>query len=616
MNASFYRKVVYGCLIVLLWFPLSFIGEPPAVNDQGERTGGKLTRLRDEYDLSQANLGEIDPTSESMKLATLGLRGVAINVLWTMANEYKKTEDFDNFAATVNQITMLAPNFISVWEFQAHNETYNVSVEYDAYRMRYAWVKKGIDLLIRGTEYNRKDTRLVNYLSWFFGQKIGRADESKQFRELFREDHDYHAKLTETLHMPMDDREVVGPNRKDPDNWLVGRKVQLRAVNLVETVGVPIRGKSPVLFYADAPMLRINYSKAIEGEGWLGDVAGEAWRLSGQDWKDYGERPVPTSWGHDIRLGEFERYKQRTQDALHKLDELAGGLREQIFNERMALLRTDEREALNTPENKRTEQQMMLAMEAEPRVRPSAEDVANRVPADKRREAKRLAREATESELYASRIERYRDIVNFAYWRDRCELEQQTETLAGRQAIADADKALSEGIIEETATGKPGAKELYEMAWKEWAKVYEKYPHMTNDTEADDLVEAIDRYRSVLMQLEYRGLPADFPLRGLLEAQRKGGEILRADEKATEPKTTEPMDKADKPANDKPPATGDQPDSAGEKPAADATKPDDEKKQSDPSTKPEEAKPATETPAEDKSADDKKADEPATKADE
>lgn len=539
MNASFYRKVVYGVLIVLLWFPLSFIGEPPSVNEEGARTGGKLTMLRDEYDLSQANLGEIDPTSESMKLATLGMRGVAINVLWTMANEYKKKEDFDNFAATVNQITTLAPNFISVWEFQAHNETYNVSVEYDAYRMRYAWVKKGIDLLIRGTEFNRKDTRLINYLSWFFGHKIGTADEKKQFRQLFREDYDYHAKLNETLHMAMDDREVLGPNRKDPDNWLVSRKVQLRAVNLVETAGVPIRGKSPVLFYAEAPMRRINYSRAIEGEGWLGDVAGEAWRLSSEDWKEYGGLPIPTSWGHDVRLSELERYQERQQQALEELDEIAKGEREKIFNERMARLRTDEREALNTPPEKRTAQQEALAMEAEPKVRPSPDEVANRVPGEKRREAKRLAQEALETETHASRIERYRDIVNFAYWRDRCELEQMPEALAARQAMVDADKALAEGIIEATDTGKPGAKELYETAWKQWAKVYGKYPHMTNDTEADEVVEAIDRYRSVLLQLEYRGLPADFPLQGLLEAQRKGTAILQAEESSANEKTIE-----------------------------------------------------------------------------
>jgi hypothetical protein len=544
MNSSFYRKVVYGCLIVLLWFPLSFIGRPVSVDPDGTRNGGKLTQLRDENSLSQATLGEIDPTSESMKLATLGMRNVAVTVLWTMANEYKRTEDFDNFAATVNQITLLAPNFISVWEFQAHNETYNVSVEYDAYRMRYAWVKKGIDLLIRGTEHNKKDTRLVNYLSWFFGQKIGRADEHKQFRELFRNDHDYHTKLTETLHMQMDDLDVVGPNRKDPDNWLVGRRIQLRAVNLVETQGVPIRGKSPVLFYADAPMLRINYSKAIEDEGWLGDVAGEAWRLSGNDWKRYGEQPVPTSWGHDIRLGEYERYRELTAAGLKKLnEEIAPGVHEKLLAERQAKLKPEERAALEIPPEKRTNQQMMLAMEAEPKLAVNVEEVANLAPAEKRREAKLIARQCTEYDTIATRIERYRDIVNFKYWRTRCEVEQSPTALKARQLVADATKKYEQGDIDKS-------KELYESAWVEWAKVYDKYPEMMDDVEADDLVDSIQRYRKVLSQHDIHGLPEDFPLRRFLEVQRHGKEVLK--QEAAKPTEKEPMDKKPEDGHTKP----------------------------------------------------------------
>ena len=51
--------------------------------------GGQLAKLRTEYQLGQANLGEIDPGSEIMKLATLGLRGVAVNILCDRVNYYK-----------------------------------------------------------------------------------------------------------------------------------------------------------------------------------------------------------------------------------------------------------------------------------------------------------------------------------------------------------------------------------------------------------------------------------------------------------------------------------------------------------------------------------------------
>jgi hypothetical protein len=328
--------------------------------------------------------------------------------------------------------------------------------------------------------------------------------------------------------------------------------VQLRAVNLVETAGVPIRGKSPVLFYSDAPMLRLNYSKAIEDEGWLGDVAGEAWRLSSQDWTAFGRHPVPTSWGHDIQLGEYERHMARAEAALKKLDELAPGVSDKLRKQRLAALRPDEREAIETPAEKRSDQQMMLAYEAEPKVQVYPHEVADAAPTEQRRDAKRILREYEESFDVASKIDRYRNIVNFKYWKTRCDVEQSPEALAARQYVADAQKAYEEGNFNETLQGKPGARELYEMAWKEWAKVYDKYPEMMEDIEADDLVEAIQKYNSVLKQLEYRGLPEDFPLWTLLEVQRKGKEFLRQVQQDRK-KTEEKQPAGEKPDDEKKP---------------------------------------------------------------
>ncbi|HSO48304.1 MAG TPA: hypothetical protein VLQ68_10280 [Rhizobiaceae bacterium] len=171
-DLSFWRKVVYIGVIVLLLFPLFWIGQPATRTS----AGGVLARLRADNDLSQAELGEIDPAGESMKLATLGLRNVAANLLWEKSFEYKKKEDWEGLSATLNQITKLQPNFITVWEHQAHNLSYNVSVEFDDYRMRYHWVKKGIDFLAEGIRKNRENPRLLHNTGWITGQKIGRAD--------------------------------------------------------------------------------------------------------------------------------------------------------------------------------------------------------------------------------------------------------------------------------------------------------------------------------------------------------------------------------------------------------------------------------------------------------
>ena len=85
-----------SCTAVRLWcccFHCFCWGSRPRVprvggadEGQGSTTGGNWLRLRSSYGLSQAELGQIDPASETMKMATLGLRGVATNLLWTKAD--------------------------------------------------------------------------------------------------------------------------------------------------------------------------------------------------------------------------------------------------------------------------------------------------------------------------------------------------------------------------------------------------------------------------------------------------------------------------------------------------------------------------------------------------
>ena len=83
--------------------PLFWLSQPAtnAVKGVQGSPGGKLAQLRDQYHLSQAQLGQIDPTSVTIKLATLGMRGVAANILWEKANDYKMKKDWTNFGATL-----------------------------------------------------------------------------------------------------------------------------------------------------------------------------------------------------------------------------------------------------------------------------------------------------------------------------------------------------------------------------------------------------------------------------------------------------------------------------------------------------------------------------------
>ena len=142
-----------------------------------------------------SDLGEISPASETMKLATLGLRGVAATLLWNRAHEISRAARMDRLKATLNNIALLQPHFEKVWEHQAHNLAYNVSIEFDDYRQRYEMVREGTEFLTRGVRQNREAPRLIWYTGWFYGSKMGTADERKQFRRLFSEDEQLHESL-------------------------------------------------------------------------------------------------------------------------------------------------------------------------------------------------------------------------------------------------------------------------------------------------------------------------------------------------------------------------------------------------------------------------------------
>jgi hypothetical protein len=583
-DISFWRKVGYIGVIVLLLFPLFWIGQPATRTATGSNPGGVLSQLRAQNNLSQAELGEIDPAGESIKLATLGLRGVAANLLWEKSFEYKKKEDWEGLSATLNQITKLQPNFITVWEHQSHNLAYNVSVEFDDYRMRYHWVKKGIDFLAEGIRKNRENPRLLHYTGWITGQKIGRADEHVQFRELFRQDTDFHDSLNSEV--PVD--KGHGWDGR-PDNWLVGQLWYQRAERALDA-GMVLKGKSPLIFHADNPMSLINYSTTIEEEGVLGQTAQQSWYEAGLGWTQYGRLQIPTSWGHNVRLGEYDQVNDDIDRMRERLEQFAPGVREQIRQEKIAQLEPELRTALDIPEEQLTEDNYRQHSEAVLQTRVTHREVAERVPDTNRASAIRLAERLNDQELMSSRISHYRSIVNYDYWAIRCEAEQTKTAVDAREFLYKAQQAHDAADLETART-------LYEASWHQWRKIYDQYPRLMDDISAEDLANAIKRYQRLLQQLDEE-VPADFPLVDLVrksqerddslkELYQQLGDPLETDE---EPQEMEPA--AEKPAAEKPAAE----EPAAEKPAAEepaAEKPAAEEKEPSEQPQPDEAQPGT-----------------------
>jgi len=522
-NASFVRKIVYISVMAVLLIPLSYLSQPSGL-DASKHPGGKLDQMRRQNNLSQSSLGEVDPTSETMKLATLGMRGVATTILWQQAHEHKKKENWDAFAAVLRQISKLQPHFIQVWIFQAWNQSYNVSVEFDNYEHRYHWVKKGIHYLIEGTRYNQRDVRLQWQLGWVFGHKIGRSDERRQFRRLFKEDTDFH----EELPLDYNDPQVtVRDFQGKIDNWLVAREFFERAIRIAESPGGSKKwGQSPVLFYSEPTMQRMNYAETILEEGYFGPQANLAWKKSGEEWHEYGNRQIPTSVpAIQIRLNGLDETNARIDEIKRQLDELLAqldkDLREVIRQEKYDELTEEERAAYETPEEQRTNEQAALAAAVERKLEVSYDEILERAPQDVKEEGARLTIQLSDLQRRASFIRSYRNIVNYEYWATRCEAEQTETMVNARRDVHHAAELYDKAILTKytdpvTGEEKLGAKEVYERAWKGWAEIFKRYPVMLDNPETEDLLVHIKDYRDLLGQLE-QDLPDDFDLQIVLD---------------------------------------------------------------------------------------------------
>ncbi len=487
----FNRKIIYACVIAALLLPLSWLSQPQTK----ESDGGQLAQLRKQYNLSQAQLGEIDPASETIKLVTLGMRGVAVNMLWDRANEYKKTEDWVNLSATLEQLARLQPNFVSVWIFQGWNLSYNISVEFDNYRDRYYWVIKGVDFLKEGTQYNKDEPRLLSKIGFTIGNKIGRSDEHELFRKMFVDDDDFHG-----------DRP-----KAQRDNWLVGREFMLEAEDAVSR-GVPLRGESPLLFYSHPVMCLINYAEALEEEGTFGEVAKAAWRRAAASWEVYSNRDLPTQFNMFARLSEKEAYEKKSQAAQAELAKYAPeGLSEKVLADKVAALSEELRTIYETPADSRTREQEQQLPYILDMLKIEHMEVAERIEGPDRAAALKAAEEATLADQMAQAIGIDRGIVNYDYWTLRCRVEPTDEALAARKAFYDADQAFLAAKFRE-------APQLFEEGLQKWRAVIDAYPGLISDASiTDELVESIDHYRNLLNQLDQK-FPEPFILQDVLDA--------------------------------------------------------------------------------------------------
>lgn len=534
--SPFLRKIIYIALIGVLSIPLALVSRPETRDEYGniKDGGGKISRLRDDYQLSQAKMSEIDPASETMKLASLGLRGVAVSALWLQAMEYKKKEEYEQLAVTLKSLTKIQPNFVKVWEFQAHNLAYNVSMEFDDYEYRYHWVKEGIAFLKEGVAYNKTDHRITDDMGFFTGNKLGKSDEKDSFRRMFRKDDEFHQQISDYI-------EPATYHTRDKeygyDSWKMAYQWYDYSRKLVEQ-GAPKRA-SDLLFYMYRPAQLRNQGMSMQKEFRTDEKIQNIWRDARDQWRVYGEEPISNTLGVTYNLEGMVKYERELDSYRQQLDEIVPGVRQELTDELLVLANVPEEDvvAWKMPPDQRSDLQIQQARQVNNVIQSLDNNLDGRIaeqaqPEDQLK-ARRLVDEIQRLLRQISTIDRDSQTINYKYWRARTTAESTDLAVGARQALFDAEEMRRKSIYDdeydrdlqtgETTVTKKGAISLYLEAFEKWREVLEEHPDLKIGTTADDLAESMSEFRDMLY-ITNREWPKNFPLQDLIDARAAAGE--------------------------------------------------------------------------------------------
>ena len=131
-------------------------------------------------DRKEMGLTKMDPLENAppvlafTTVALGGFRGLIANALWMRLSDLQLEDKYFEMVQLCDWITKLQPRMVAVWQFQAWNEAYNISVKFKSHEDRWRWVQRGIALLRdEGLHYNPNETRLYRDLSWLYQHKVG-----------------------------------------------------------------------------------------------------------------------------------------------------------------------------------------------------------------------------------------------------------------------------------------------------------------------------------------------------------------------------------------------------------------------------------------------------------
>ncbi len=446
------RKFVYMGGILLLLIPIIALGMPA---DKAGANAGRIATLRQQLDLGESDLGDVDPSGAAMNLVLLGLRGVAANILWVQAEQQKNFKDWAGMRATTESIIRLQPHFTKVWEYNGWNLAFNVSVEWDAVPDRYFWVKEGGKFLQKGVKRNVNSSDLHWHTGRVYGAKLGQSDEARFFRRYFRSDPD-----------PKFNGDVDPEwNNRSEDHYIVA-KDWYQLANEVEGKGNRQTIMDRSIFRSYPARSQLDYAAALQKFGFNEEYD---LRSQGQELSESQQEALQVEIREQLREKNrvawqqgFDDWTKKYGEELFKVD-----FRGNIVELRMEMGEDDIKAMAKSPEELAVLEQAVIA---------------------------------------------YQNMVNYRYWRTRALCEGESDT-------ADAHWLLFAALEEYRKQNLPKAKEYAEQVMTLLEKIFQKYPELQVEEDLiEDGIAAVLMYQYAY-RLSGERPPETYPLKGLYDSR-------------------------------------------------------------------------------------------------
>ncbi|MGL5095570.1 MAG: hypothetical protein ACRDD1_08285, partial [Planctomycetia bacterium] len=265
MNPSRQRKIVYLLTIVVLFTGLLLLGR-----------GIEATAVQNK--LAAKSLGKINPVSGTANLVFFGFRGVAVTFLWYEFDQMKKKERWFEIRPILESITLLQPNFVGPWTFQAWNMAYNIAAEWESVADKYYWIREGIDYMKQATTTNADQPDMEWYVGWLYYNRFGMSDEKTYLRELFKKD--------------PDDEFVRSEKSGIKDNFEKGYDYFEVANDTLRRLNAKPKQRGITPFMSYPAMCKTTYSDFRGKDGLFGETTREAWRTAYNEWIEFGQEGV------------------------------------------------------------------------------------------------------------------------------------------------------------------------------------------------------------------------------------------------------------------------------------------------------------------------------------